>query len=124
MLGSSDTYKAFGANAPLSESSEKRASTLRDWYRIGQSYFRGFMNPGNHLENLNDAIQLLSNKRSPSEVEGFLMGWQSDVYAYENGLDFSVEGTESVRDDEQDYGYIAEDEGRSVLVESGIVGHA
>jgi len=112
--GSGDDYKAFGKDAALSANSEKKASTLREWYRIGQAYFRGFLDHSKHVDQLNDALQLLS-KKGYNEREGFLMGWQSDVYAYENGLEFSVEGTENHRDEEQDYGYIVEDEGRDVL---------
>lgn len=120
MLGDDEPSKSFGKQSPLSVTSELRATKLREWYRLGQAYFRGFFDPANHAENLNDALQLLS-KNSDAERDGFLMGWQSDVYAFEHGLQYSVEGTDHIAQEEKNYGYSNQDEGRDVLAESGIV---
>jgi hypothetical protein len=116
-----DEYKSFGSNSVYSPGNETRARVLREWYRIGQSYFRGFFDKSLHVERLNDALQALSNK-SAVEREGFLMGWQSDVYAYENGMEFSVEGMDSITEEEMDYGSAEQIERYNVLDESGFSG--
>jgi hypothetical protein len=94
----------YGSEHPLSASAETRSRLLREWYRIGQAYFRGFIDPSNHVKRLNDALQMLS-EHSAAEREGFLMGWQSDVYAYEHGMQLSVDGSDAVPAEENDSGY-------------------
>jgi len=97
-VGGMGRLEAIGHNAEL------KAHKLREWYRIGQAYFRGFVDPSLHINRLNDALQMLSNK-TDVEREGFLMGWQSDVYAYEHGLEYSQEGMDSVEVEDNDRGY-------------------
>lgn len=94
----------LGRSEAINHNAEKRATKLREWYRIGQAYFRGFVDPSLHINRLNDALQMLSNK-DDVEREGFLMGWQSDVYAYEHGLDYSAEGMDHVAQEDNDHGY-------------------
>jgi hypothetical protein len=43
------------------------------------------------IEALNDTLQDLS----PTEREGFLMGWQADAWATDRSKELSVEGTYS-----------------------------
>jgi hypothetical protein len=85
-------YTQLNENNPFSPYAEARESKLREWYRIGQSYFRGFMDRDNHIEILNDLLPVLG-ERDEAEREGFLMGWQSDAYAHDHGMRLSVEGT-------------------------------
>ena len=66
---------------------------LRDYYRRGQRLFRSVLEVGYgtpDTEMLNDLLDGLND----TQKEGFLMGWQSDAYATEHGLELSVEGGE------------------------------
>ena len=73
---------------------EEAAGKLREWYRRGQRAFRECLKwgPVGDLQQYNDLLFPLRNY----EREGFLMGWQSDAWAYDNGKQFSVEGTGTI----------------------------
>lgn len=72
---------------------EERSFLLRDYYRIGQRLFRLALGHGwaPQEEALNDILQTLN----ATEREGLLMGWQSDAYAHDHGLEFAAEGIDS-----------------------------
>lgn len=74
--------------------SQDGSSVLRDYYRRGQRLFRAMLQVGYgtpDTETLNDLLEGLNE----SQREGFLMGWQSDAYAHDHGLELSVEGGEA-----------------------------
>jgi len=120
MGGDGTSAASFGMGHPLSDNNEARARDLRSWYRTGQAYFRGFVDKSKHLINLNDALQLIEERKlNSAEKDGFLMGWQSDVYAYEHNLDYAVEGMDN-HIEENSYGFVTEDEGHEVLVSASI----
>jgi len=90
---------------------EKKAATLRKWYRAGQAAYRTAVDK---ITVLNDQLQDIPGDR---EREGFLMGWQSDAWAYENNKTFSVEGTcNIIPEDFNEFTY--ENEGHSILAET------
>lgn len=107
---------------------ETKSALLREWYRQGQKFFRNALQSAAGLEpSLTQALNHHCQGLSDVQKEGFLMGWQSDAYAYDNGLDFSVEGADYVIHEStegDDYGYLIEAEGRDVLSESSIVGRS
>jgi hypothetical protein len=69
---------------------EERSNLLRDWYRKGQATFREAIEQGiDRHELLNDLKQMLDGDGR----DGFLMGWQSDAWAYDNGKPLSFIGS-------------------------------
>ena len=106
---------------PLSPAMNSRSDLLRAWYRTGQRLFR-YVNQqldciqkmdGTRLVKLNDHVQDLDGVA----LEGFLMGWQSDQYAYDNGMELAVEGMDQVLT-ENFYGPLEQVEGDTVLAGS------
>lgn len=96
---------------------ETKADLLRKWYRIGQRFFREHLadnspNPPSLLDHKGLREGLLYH-----EEQGFLMGWQSDKYAYDNNLPLSVEGSDQVIMEDLN-GSTYEDEGRTILADA------
>jgi hypothetical protein len=89
----------FGMNEKFGAWTENKSSLLREGYRLGQAWFRGFVDRDNHLENFND-LQQMTEDMDPSVREGVFMGWQSDAYAHDNNMELSVEGTVSWQPEE------------------------
>jgi hypothetical protein len=79
--------------------SEKRASLLREWYRKGQAAFRGAL-CGHQFQMTSALNDLTQDLKDGPEKDGLLMGWQSDAYAWDNGLEFSVEGSDAVGEED------------------------
>ena len=68
---------------------ETRSNVLRECYRKGQQAYRlarerGHIPPVSFFSEEHELTDL--------EVEGFLMGWQSDAYADRHDMELSVEG--------------------------------
>lgn len=101
---------------PMNDNMEARSNKLREWYRVGQSFFRSKVWV-NHVYTLNALLQSDLKSLDYDEREGFLMGWQSDAYAYDNGLAFSVEGSHRIEPEDTNE-HTKQTKGHDVLVES------
>jgi hypothetical protein len=71
--------------------STNTSNLMRTFYMKGQRAYRKALEWGWQPQEaaLNDTLQELND----TQREGFLMGWQSDAYAYELSMIFAVEGT-------------------------------
>jgi len=101
--------KGFTAQA------DAKSNRLRDGYIAGQTVFRNALRSIAGLEpsalQLEDHLSMIDND---VDREGFAMGWQSDKYAYDHGMEMSVVGGERWQP-EDDYGYSSQDKGSSLL---------
>jgi hypothetical protein len=119
-----DAFKhVFEGN--MNSNQEARSNILREAYRHGQRVFRSVLKSGatpgaGHLS------YYLDDFEDDAKREGFLMGWQSDAYANDHGMELSIEGqTRTVFDDadiEVSYEYSRELEVDSVLPGPGVDG--
>ena len=98
---------------------ESRGTKLRDWYRKGQAMFRQVHTKldatqrmdGSRLVYLNEFLQQI---RGDTQKEGFMMGWQSDQWAWDNNKPFSVEGVDHYLPEDLS-GHTTENEGSAIL---------
>lgn len=89
--------------------------TMREWFIKGQRAFREacrFGDPGS----LEDYQYLLDSCESGIELDGFMMGWNADEWAYRHDLQQSVLG--GVHASEERTGLIEGDERGEVLAGS------
>lgn len=88
-----ESYMQFGKHNSLSNHADAACNRMRDAYRAGQRVFRNTLAALSGLEpsieQLEDQLSMISDAE---QREGFAMGWQSDFYAYNNGLTLSVMG--------------------------------
>jgi len=113
MFNFGDIGRAFNPNV------EVRSNQLRDWYRTAQRLFRNMYSGLDATQKMDGTItsrlnDLLAGMPNDVAREGFLMGWQSDAYAAEHNLPFSIEGADRVIPEDL-YGHTDDTEGNSIL---------
>lgn len=82
-----DLAKAF------TNSMDQRSNKLRDWYNRGQEAFRHALQSVAGLEPSAEQLHShLEQIEESAQREGFLMGWRSDEWAYQNNKQFSIIG--------------------------------
>ena len=108
----------FSKGPALSISADIKSNRLRDAYNAGQRCFRNGLRSIAGLEpTIFQLEEHLSMIDSEVDREGFAMGWQSDQYAYDNGMTLSVLGGTRWEPEESGREYTPQEEGRYFLDE-------